>query len=398
MLPAPRLGDRTLFPALAARAYLAHAALSPPSAPLRASVDAHLDALATHGAGAFGGAVAQRERVRTKLASMINASVREIALVPNTSLGVTHVAMAFPWKPGDRVLLFKGEFPANVTPWQRAAALFGLDIAWVDADLARTDPERFLAAVDAVCAGGVRVVAVSAVQFQTGLRMPLRELSERAHRVGAALCVDGIQGLGAVPVDVERDGVDAYAAGGHKWLMGVEGAGMLYLRADLARTLRPHLAGWLSHDDAFGFLLRGPGLLSHDKGFRDDAGLVEGGTPSAAGYAALEASLDVLLGLGVANVYAHVNAYLDGLEAALVERGFRSLRGANAGQRSCILGTIPPTHDAPWWSKELADRGVMTSCPDGVLRFAPHWPNDLARELPAVCDAVDSAREESPSP
>ena len=165
--PTATLGDRSLFPDLEATAYLAHAAVSPPSTVLHDAVSAHLADYARRGAGAFFTALEQRERLRGKLGALLGASAREIALVPNTTLGVTQLAMGFPWRAGDRVLLFRGEFPANVTPWQRAAALFSLDVAWVDADLARTDPTRFFGEVDAACAKGVRVVAVSAVQFQT---------------------------------------------------------------------------------------------------------------------------------------------------------------------------------------------------------------------------------------
>lgn len=393
----PRLGDRSFFPDLEARAYLAHAAISPPSLVARRAVIGLLGDYARRGAGAFGVTLEQRERLRGKLGALIGAQPGEVALVPNTSLGVTEVAMGFPFERGDRVLCFRGEFPANVTPWQRAAELFGLELAWVDADLARTDPTRFFAEVDAVCARGVRLAAVSAVQFQTGLRMPLRAISDRVRAVGGLLFVDGIQGCGAVPLDVDADGIDALAAGGHKWLMGLEGAGMLYLRGALSQAMRPHLAGWLSHQDAFAFLVHGPDLLRYDRPFRADAGLVEGGAFSAVGCAALEASVDVLAALGVENIHRHVNGYLDALEAALTARGFRSLRGRDAAQRSCILGVLAPEGDgrgAPWWSQALAARGVVTSCPDGVLRFAPHWPNDAAREMGAVTAALDDAEAE----
>lgn len=393
----PRLGDRSLFPDLEARAYLAHAAISPPSLVARRAVLGLLGDYARRGAGAFGSTLDQRDRLRSKLGALINAQPGEVALVPNTSLGVTQVALGFPFERGDRVLCFLTEFPANVTPWQRAAELFGLELAWVDADLARTDPALFLAEVDAACARGVRLAAVSAVQFQSGLRMPLRAISDRVRAVGGVLFVDGIQACGSVPLDVEADGIDALASGGHKWLMGLEGAGMLYLRGALSRSMRPHLAGWLSHQDAFSFLVDGPELLRYDRPFRADAGLVEGGAFSAVGCVALEASVDLLTSLGVASIHQHVNRYLDALERELVARGFRSLRGESDEQRSCILGVLPPAgdgRDAPWWSKALAERGVVTSCPDGVLRFAPHWPNDLDRELGAVTGALDDARAE----
>lgn len=393
----PRLGDRSLFPDLESRAYLAHAAVSPPSLVARRAVIGLLGDYARRGSGAFGAALDQRDRLRQKLGALVHARPGEVALVPNTSLGVTHVALGFPFAAGDRVLCFRGEFPANVTPWQRAAGLFGLTLDWVDADLARTDPTRFLAEVDAACARGVRLAAVSAVQFQSGLRMPLRAIADRVHAVGGALFVDAIQACGAVPIDVEADGIDALASGGHKWLMGLEGAGMLYLRAALAKSMKPHLAGWLSHEDAFSFLVNGPDLLRYDRPFRADAGLVEGGAFSAVGCAALEASVDVLSALGVDAVHHHVNRYIDVLEGELVARGFRSLRGAEAGQRSCILGVLPPEgdgRDAPWWSRALAARGVVTSCPDGVLRFAPHWPNEAGREMGAITEALDDAGAE----
>lgn len=393
----PRLGDRSLFPDLEAGAYLAHAAVSPPSLVARRAVLGLLGDYARRGAGAFGAAIEQRDRLRSKLGALINARPGEVALVPNTSLGVTQVAMGFPFERGDRVLCLRGEFPANVTPWQRAAELFGLELAWVDADHARTDPTRFLEEVDAICARGVRLAAVSAVQFQSGLRMPLREISDRVRRVGGALFVDAIQACGSTPLDVEADGIDAMASGGHKWLMGLEGAGVLYLRGNLSKAMKPHLAGWISHEDAFSFLFKGPGLLRYDRPFRTDAGLVEGGAFSAVGCVALEASVDALTSLGVANIHQHVNRYLDALEGELVARGFRSLRGAEAGQRSCILGALPPegdARDAPWWSRALATRGVVTSCPDGVLRFAPHWPNDVSREMGVVSSALDDAMRE----
>ncbi len=389
----PSLGDRTLFPTLAARAYLAHAAISPPSTPVRRAMDEALAAYASRGALHFGAMVAQRARLRASLATLMNAEPEAVALVPNTSAGVTDIALCIPWRAGDRVVLFEGEFPANTTPWQRAAELHGLELVWLRADLFRTDPTRAFEALDAALAPGARLVAASQVQFQTGHRMPLAELSRRAHARGAELFVDAIQGLGAVPLDVRADGVDYLASGSHKWLMGTEGNGVLYARPHLARALRPHVAGWLSHEDPVRFLVEGAGHLRYDRPLRARADVVEGGTFAALGCAALEASVGMLLTLGVAAVYAHVNAYLDALERGLVARGFASLRSADPDGRSCILGALPPEgsgHTAVTLARALADRGVVVSTPDGVLRFAPHWPNH-PDEVPAVLDAVDHA-------
>ena len=392
-LAAPSLGDRSLFPSLTARAYLAHAAISPPSLAVERAVTQAFGAYAARGALAFGATVEQRGRLRASLAALLGADVKGVGLVPNTSAGVTDVALCLPWREGDRVLLFTGEFPANVTAWQRAAELFALELVWLPADRFRTDPTRAFEALTGALSSGVRLVALSQVQFQTGLRMPLREIAARAHAHGAEVFVDAIQGLGAVPLDVTLDGVDYLTSGSHKWLMGTEGCGVLYVRPELAPALRPHVAGWLSHEDAFRFLVEGPGHLRYDRPVRQRADFVEAGTPNTLGCYALEASVGALLSLGVARIYAHANGYLDALEAGLVARGFESLRAEGEASRSCILGVRPPggcARTAPMLQRALGERGVVTSVPDGVLRFAPHWPNH-PREVPDVLAAVDEA-------
>ncbi|MFO0607713.1 MAG: aminotransferase class V-fold PLP-dependent enzyme [Polyangiales bacterium] len=396
--PLPALGSRALFPELRPAAYLAHAAVSPPSTLVRRAVERHLAAMAGDGALAFGAAVEQRRRLRDALAQLLHARPEEVAISPNTSTGVSDVALSFPWSRGDRAVVFAGEFPANVTPWQRAAELFGVELVAQDADRFRTDPTRAFEDLDAALARGARLVAVSQVQFQTGHRMPLRAIADRCHAHGAELFVDAIQGLGGTPIDVDADGVDYLAAGGHKWLMGLEGAGVLYVRAERAAALRPFPAGWLSHVDAFRFLVEGHGgHLRYDRPLRARADVFESGTFNAAGCFALEASVGALLALGVERIHAHANAYLDALEAGLVARGFESLRSADPAGRSCILGVRPPPgpHDVASLSRGLAARGVVTSTPDGALRFAPHWPNH-ADEVPAVLDALDDAMTSPP--
>ncbi len=108
----------------------------------------------------------------------------------------------------------------------------------------------------------MRLVAVSAVQFQTGLSMPLAEIGALCRAHGAELCVDAVQAVGVVPMDVEALGLDYLACGAHKWLLGLEATGFLYVRRERQPSLRPALAGWLSHEDAVSFLLEGPGKLA----------------------------------------------------------------------------------------------------------------------------------------
>jgi len=383
-----RLGDRSLFPDLEARVYANHAAISPPSRASLYGLEQGARIMARHGVAGFGPMSAQRGRLKTTLASLIGARPDEIALVLNTSAGIAAIAQCMPWKPRDRVIVFTGEFPANVTPWQRAAATFDLETVFLPiADLARPDGPDY-SALDAALAAGARLVCISAVQFQSGLRAPLAEISTRAHGVGAEVCVDGIQAVGCCPLDVGRTGIDYLVCGGHKWLMGPEGAGFAWARAECAAALVPRLAGWLSHEEPVDFLFA-PGKLRYDKPVRRTLDFLEGGAPNLLGYAALEGAVQCLAQIGVEAIFEHVQTWLDRLEPALVKRGFVSNRMPDRARRSGILTVVPPAPlTAVQLSEGLGARGIACTTPEGLLRFAPHWPNALD-EVPIVIAALD---------
>jgi cysteine desulfurase/selenocysteine lyase len=299
------------------------------------------------------------------------------------------LAFSIPWRPRDRVVLFAGEFPANVTPWQRAAALFDLDVRFVSLERAVEDVTPVLHELEQNLRGGARLVAVSAVQFQTGLRMPLQAISELCRRYGAELAVDAIQACGVVPIDVNALGIDYLVCGAHKWMMGIDGAGFLYARSEAAEALEPRTAGWLSHEDPLGFLLEGPGKLRYDRPIRRELQYLEGSSMSSAGLAALGAAVDTILEQGPSEIFARVSRYLDALEAGFLQRGLASLRAREPAQRSGILSIAPPPGLAAGEvARGLRQRGVTVSTPDGLLRFAPHYMNP-EHEVVEVLAALD---------
>ncbi len=386
----PRLGQRDLFPALEVDVYLNHAAISPPSVAVRAEVLACLDGYSRQGVAWFSRASERRQRLRAALAGLMGVDAAHVALVPNTSAGVVDIALCLPWQPGDRILLFRGEFPTNITPWQVAAARHGLELVWMDADDFRLDRDRALKELARHLAAGIRLVAVSVVQFSTGQRMPMAAFGALCEKYGAELFVDAIQCLGGAPLDVAGLGIHYLSAGGHKWLMGPEGTGVLYVAPQCAAALRPEVAAWLSHESPFEFLFKGPGHLVYDRSIVAGARLVEGGAFNVLGVAGLEASVGLISQLGVEHIYAHVQAWHDAIEPELAARGFVSGRMADPDGRSGILSTQPPgTAGAAAWARALADHGVSCASPDGWLRMAPHWPNAIA-ETTRVVAAIDS--------
>lgn len=386
--PLPKLGDRSLFPLLAPRVYANHCAISPPSQPV---MDAVAALLADYAANAVGGFMAwrgAREGLRARLAALLGAAPGDVAFMPNTTSGVVAIATCLSWRRGDRVVLFEGEFPTNVTPWLRAADEHGLTVEWLRAaDLA---DERGLEALEAILRRGARLVALSAVQFQTGLRMPWEAIATLCRTHGAELFVDGIQALGCVPLDV-RCGIDYLAGGGHKWLMGTDGAGFLYVAPERAAALVPRLAGWLSHEEGARFLFDGAGHLRYDRPLLRTAAVFESGGVASAPLAALDASARLIESLGPAAIFAHVQGWHDALEPGMLARGYTSLRAADPARRSGILSFLPPpslrVQDI---ARGLGERGIAASIPDGTLRFGPHWPNGLD-EPALILEALDDA-------
>jgi len=391
----PILGDRSLFPSLAYRVYANHAALSPPSQPvLDAALAAHAD-VARIGAMAYPTWGVQRERLRGKVASLIGAEARDVGFVQSTSAGLTAIALGIPWVQGRRVIAFAGEFPANVTPWQRAAELFGLGMTLLPLPEPDGPIDAWLDRVEAeLQRGDVQLVAASLVQFQTGQRLPIAVLARMCHRHGCELSVDAVQAVGCLPVDVQALGVDYLAAGSHKWLMGPDGGGIIYVAPERIGPMRKAVAGWASHEEPATFLLRGPGLMRYDKPLRARADFTEAGNLASASFSGLEAAIDCILAIGVDAIFAHTQRWNDAMEAALRTRAFTSLRASDPTRRSGILACLPPPGvDVVALHRRLLALGIGCSIPDGALRFSPHWPND-PNETVLVAGALDTALAE----
>lgn len=386
-----QLGNRSLFPELQARVYLAHAAVSPISTPVQQAIEQVIHSYAQQGFGAFPQWIQQRLTLKSTLSRLLHCQPEDLALVQSTTSGLLAIALCVPWQAGDAIVLTEGEFPANVTPWQQVAARFGLEIQWLPQPLPEEMPMWLEGLRETLAQTRARVVTVSAVQFQTGLAMPLQEIGEICHEFGAELCVDAVQAVGAVPLDLHKLPIDYLAAGAHKWMNAVEGAGFVYISPRVVHNLRPTWAGWLSHEDGLGFLLRGAGHLRHDRPIRQSADFLEIGNVSSLSFAAMGAAADTLESLGIPEIFAHVQPILDALENGLTARGFVSLRARDPHLRSCTLAMRTPADvDVLDLQHQLADLGVATSAPDGLLRLAPHWPNHLT-EVPMVLAAMDKA-------
>ncbi len=382
------LGSKEQFSLLDYDAYLNYASIAAMSTGVRESIVDIMEDWSTNGVNTVYRCLDQRASLKGKLAELIGGSAADIALVPSTTVGISNICINYPWQENDRIVVFEGEFPANVTPFQAIAAEKNLEVVFNPLESFYQDVEQGLAELEEQLKKGVRLVAVSLVQFQTGFRMPIKEMSILAHKYGAEILVDAIQGLGMVPFDAVDSGVDYLCSGSHKFLMGPEGAGFIYVSPKRVEHLKPVTAGWLSHEDGLKFLLEGEGHLKYDRPIRKQADFFEPGTPNTLGYFGLEASLDMIQSLGVQNIYDHVQRYHDALEPQLQELGLTSLRSPNKSSRSgSLCFKLPAEKDPIKLSESLLANKIGVGTPDGKIRFAPHWPNNPT-EIPKILSAL----------
>ena len=366
------LGSRDLYPKLKYPIYLSHSAIAPISEPVEKSMTTTMMAYAREGMGCVMQFVEEREFVRNSLARLLNASPKEVALTKNTSEGIIAVAQSLRWRKGDRIILFEGEFPSNITPWIQVSQQQQLEPVFLSRP---KTPEQVIDEVEKKLKQGVRLLSLSAVQFQTGFRMPLEEIGALCRKYNCLFFVDAIQACGALPIDVEKLNIDFLSCGGHKWLMGVEGTGCLYIRQERLPLIQKRLVSWLSHQDGISFLFEGAGLLQYDRPFKTDASFLEGGVANAIGFSGLYTAVNILLELGIENIYKHIQKYLHPLEDRLQEIGFHSLRVK--GAECTILSLVPPKgYSVVELVPKYLERGVCITGPDGLIRIAPHWCNN----------------------
>ncbi|MGB0713794.1 MAG: aminotransferase class V-fold PLP-dependent enzyme [Gammaproteobacteria bacterium] len=318
------------------------------------------------------------QELRMRLRRLINAdSVDDIAIVKNTSEGISAVAMGLDWAAGQNVVLPVQEFPANRVPWDTVAAA-GVDVRKVDI-YASDDPEQAL--MDA-CDDDTRVLAVSSVQFATGLRMDVERLGRFCRGYGILFVVDAIQSAGALPLDVHAMKCDFLVFGSQKWLLGPEGVACLWSHPDARAAVTPVEFGWRSRQDLFEYD-RPEWELEHS------ARKFECGTQNTLGMRGVNASLSLFEDLGMSRVTDDLLARASYLtEAASAHEGITLCSSPLPERRSGIVVLKPANGDVDGLHRHLMDNKVFCAKRGGGVRLSPHFYTPMAR-LEHVMELVD---------
>jgi cysteine desulfurase/selenocysteine lyase len=362
------LALRAELPVTERYAYLNHASIGP--LPQRAveRISSLATTVATSGDRFWLERNDRAEEVRRQAARLIGAQdPREVAFVENTSSGISLIAEALDWQPG--------EFPSNAYPWMNLASRGVVYRAVPERD-GRIDTDELLDLIDE----HTRVLAISWVEYSNGFRFDLARVGAFCRACGVLFVVDVIQGLGALKLDVESQNIDVACASAHKWLLGPEGIGLLYVSNRVVERLRPQRAGWRSMRDQVNWteldIEWGPGAQRY-----------ESGTLNFLGIHALGAALEIFLDLGPADVESRVLALADLAARGLAERGFTLISSRRTGETSGIICAVHPKIPAEKLVERLLARDIVVSARSGRLRLSPHVYN-TAEEIQRLLDEV----------
>ena len=364
---------RDEFPVTQELIYLNHAAVAPLCRRAADAIRWLADDSCQFGSLHYDKWMATITGLRQAAARLINAAPEEIAIVKNTSEGIATIALGMDWKAGDRVVAFKEEFPSNYYPWLRLEKR-GVQITW----LSIYDPiEKIAAAVP-----GARLLAVSFVNYLSGYRVDLEAIGKICHEHGCFYFVDAIQGMGVFPLDVEAAHIDALSADGHKWMLGPEGNGVLYVRRQWQDAIEPVEFGWTNPANYADY-------SSRDMTLRADAGRYECGTLNTVGCYGHRASLEFLLEVGIPNVGAAVMARAGQLDEGLRALGYELMRERTSATGSGIISFRHATKDSKMMVSEMKRHKITAAPRQGWVRVSPHFyisSEDIEQVLRALAE------------
>ena len=388
---------RTLFPGLSRVTYLDVAGRAPLSTPVRLAIDAFLDHAELGGDKAA--MFRSIEAARDAYAQLVNASPDEIAIIKNISEGLNIAAHAIDWRPGDNVVVCEAlEHANNVYVWRNLERRLGIEVRNLPDHNGQYPIEAMAGAIDA----RTRIVTACTHTFTPGLRTPLEQLGQAARHHGALMLLDGAQTVGIGHIDLKAMPIDALVTSTQKGLLGPYGMGFLYMRRSWADQMQPlYLA-------RFGVDLGNAGeAAAGSSGYRlmPGARRFDLGNFNFLASAALEASLDLILGIGTRRIEAHTRILADALAQGLCHLGLPVFGGISHPLREHIVSVGEPGqgHNASGDERmqslydALIAHDVKLSIRKDMLRFSFHLYNSM-QDVERVLDVTRRWAKRGPQP
>ena len=363
---------RELFPVTQSFCFLNNAAESPLNTATHARISEYL---ATTLAAPHTKPASVRAEVKQLLADLLGGAPADFALVGSTCMGLNAVALGLAWAPGDNVVIPDGEHWSNTFPWLQLQPR-GVEVRV--APLA-SDGAVMLDRLEELVDSRTRLVSAAHVSFSSGHRRDLARLSEIAHRKGALLVVDGIQAAGCCPLHLVEEGVDVYAAGGFKWLLGSPGTGFLYLSSSARAAIKPTMPGMFA-----------AGPSAKELVFHDDARQYESGSIAYSLFHGWAAGLALLKDIGVDAIFQRnqrlVGLLLEGVAARPHVQLLSPAREEGGRSQIVVISLGSAERNSELCAKLLAS-GVVVANRGESVRIAPNFFN-TEEEVNQLCELL----------
>ena len=375
---------RELFPICRDQIFFAHAAVTALPGYVADAVCAYTRQ-SSENHQEFGDVLREVKQARRTCAQLIGAHADEIALLGPTSLGLSLFANGLAWQPGDEVLCYHGDYPANVYPWIELRRR-GVTVRYLEpAAPGEITPDL----VERALSPRTKLVALASAHFFTGYRIDVEAIGALLHARGILFSLDAIQTLGAFPLDVEKAHVDFLSADAHKWMLGPLAIGIVYVRRAHFERLRPTLLG--------AWNVQSPNFIAQDTvEFVPTAQRYEPGVLNIAGILGMKAALDTFLTHGMDAVAARLLELKAHLVRELDALDFQILGPREGARASSITTFRHPTASSAALFAALEKAHIIASLRHDregrdYLRFSPHFYNTEA-ELDRAVAVLKTAR------
>lgn len=314
------------------------------------------------------------DETKELLSKLINCPVDRLAFVDNTSNGLNILAQSIDWKTGDRILLNDIEFPANVYPFLNLKR-FGVEVDFVKSKNGIVTAEQIIESVKPE----TRLISVSFVQFLSGYKIDLEKIGSFCRENNIIFSVDGIQGIGAVNIDVQKSKIDFLSCGTQKWLFGAQGLAFIYVDEKFQKKMIPANVGWLSVNDAWN-------LLDYKLDLKTSANVFQGGTLNAFAIYAFNTSLKMFKDFGFNNIQPEVLSNTKYFINKLKGIGLNCVLSDCSDNELAGIVTIKPENPEKVFEK-LTAKKIFCSIREGLVRFSPHFYN-TNQEIDRVVDEL----------
>jgi selenocysteine lyase/cysteine desulfurase len=310
------------------------------------------------------------ERARALIAGLIGAAPTDIALNTGASSGMSTVAHALHWRPGDQILIGRDDFPAHHATFEPLARREGVELCFVGGDAS------VAADVLAAITPATRLVSLSHVNFQTGALLDAEQVGRECRRRDIPFLLDVSQSCGAMPFDIAELGADFAVGIGYKYLLGPWGVGFIYIAPHRLARLPPMPSSWLNQgvSDFSRLNLANPKLVEDARAL--DAAQMAG--PYNINLCAFAVALEVVHALGPERVQAHTRALIDVLKDGL-SGPLRFESPTSAANRGPTGAFSAETHAATVsLTHALYAERIIVSLRGSRIRVAPHLMNTEA--------------------